>query len=72
MHSKWKNLEKVVLCDNNLVIIDTKKKKINISQSFIIFDNESCFQTHLQHNLSKIERLETKRNVTGNADDVSD
>ena len=49
MHSKWKSLEKIVLCDSNLVIIDTKKK-INISQSFIIFNNESCFQTHLQHN----------------------
>ena len=49
MHSKWKSLEKIVLCDSNLVIIDTKEK-INISQSFIIFNNESCFQTHLQHN----------------------
>ena len=28
MHSKWKSLEKIVLCDSNLVIIDTKKKKI--------------------------------------------
>ena len=25
MHSKWKSLEKIVLCDSNLVIIDTKK-----------------------------------------------
>ena len=28
MHSKWKSLEKIVLCDSNLVIIDTKKKSI--------------------------------------------
>ena len=48
---------KIVLCDSNLVIIDTKKK-IHISQSFIIFDNESCFLTHLQHNylVKNVER----------------
>ena len=28
MHSKWKSLEKIVLCDSNLVIIDTKQKSI--------------------------------------------
>ena len=27
-NSKWKSLEKIVLCDSNLVIIDTKKKSI--------------------------------------------
>ena len=27
MHSKWKSLEKKVLCDSNLVIIGTKKKQ---------------------------------------------
>ena len=25
MHSKWKILGKIVLCDNNLVIINTKE-----------------------------------------------
>ena len=34
MHSKWKSLEKIVLCDSNLVIIDTEK-----NQYFIEFHN---------------------------------
>ena len=46
MYNKWKSLEKIVLCDSHHIY----KEKINISQSFIIFNNESCFQTHLQHN----------------------
>ena len=46
MHNKWKSVEKIVLCDSH----HRYKEKINISQSFIIFNNESGFQTHLQHN----------------------
>ena len=38
--------KKIVLCDSH----HRYKEKIHISQSFIIFNNEFCFQTHLQHN----------------------
>ena len=36
MHSKWKILEKIVLCDSNLVIIDTKKKIIFHTEFYIL------------------------------------
>ena len=46
MHNKWKSVEKIVLCDSH----HRYKEKINSSQSFIFFNSESGFQTHLQHN----------------------
>ena len=68
MHGKWKSIENISVWQQSFHHRYKEKSKF---QSFIIFDNESCVHTHLQH-LSWKERRATMRNVTGNADDVSD
>ena len=69
LHSKWKILEKIVMYDRNLAIIDTKTKNHRVLYSLTMI---SCFQTNLQHNYPGEKRRTTIRNVTGNADDASD
>ena len=70
MRSKWKSLQNSSVwqqpCHHRY------KEKIKYIRSFIIFNNDSCFQNNLQHNYPNKKRRTTIHNVSGNANDVSD